>query len=429
MKTHIQGARLINPSQGTDTLEDVFIAEGKIIAFGSPPEHFLADQIIKAQGLILCPGFTDLSVRLREPGCEYRATLESEMTAAVAGGITHLVCPPDTDPALDEPGLIEMLQLRARKLKKAYVYPLGALTVGLKGKIITEMAELSEAGCIGFSQAHAWIQDTQVLLHAMEYAASFGFTVWLNPQDGSLASSGVVANGPTALKLGLQGIPVAAETLALQKIFELMRLSGARVHLCRLTSAAGIALVKAAKQEGLPLTCDIGVHHLHLIDQDIGDFNAQYRLTPPLRQEGDRQAIHQGLLDGTIDAICSDHTPVDDDEKLRPFAEASPGATGLELLLPLVLKWAADKSIPLPIALSKITSGPAETLAASGYPIANLEIGSAADLCLFDPQKSWEVIPKNLYSQGHNSPYREKTLQGQVQATWINSRLVFQAHE
>ncbi len=342
MKIHIKGGRLIDPAANVDAQQDLYIAAGKVVGVGSAPADFHANKTIDATGLIVCPGLVDLSARLREPGYEYKATLESEVAAATAGGVTSLVCPPDTDPVLDEPGLVEMLKYRARTLNQTHVYPLGALTLGLKGETLTEMSQLTEAGCIGFSQAEAPIRNTQVLLRALQYAQTFGFTVWLRPEDPYLGG-GVAASGAVASRLGLSGMSVIAETVRLHTIFELMRSTGARVHLCRLSSAAGIELVRQAKREGLEVTCDVNIHHVSLTDMDIGYFNSQMRFSPPLRSARDRDAIVAGLSDGTIDALCSDHTPVDDDEKLLPFAEASPGATGLELLLPLTLRWAEER--------------------------------------------------------------------------------------
>jgi dihydroorotase len=375
--------------------------------------------------LIVAPGLVDLSARLREPGYEYKATLESEMQAAVQGGVTSLVCPPDTDPALDEPGLVEMLKHRARLLNQANVYPLGALTVGLKGEALTEMAELTDAGCIAFSQADRPILDTTVLLRAMQYAQTFGFSVWLRPQDPHVGRSGVAHSGPVASRLGLSGVSPMSETLALYTILELVRATGARVHLCRLSSAAGIDLVRAAKKEGLPVTCDVGAHHVHLTEVDIGFFDSNARLTPPLRGHRDRDAIRLALLDGTIDAICSDHTPVDDDEKLLPFGEASAGATGLELLLSLALKWAEDskKEVDLSRALAKITAEPARI---AGLPCGQLAVGGAADLVVFDPAARWTVAAGALASQGKHTPFLGYELSGQVKTTIVAGHVAFE---
>ncbi|MGF6754875.1 dihydroorotase [Paraburkholderia sp. GAS42] len=423
MEIHIQGGTLIDPVAGTEQQQDVFVAAGKIVALGQAPADFNATKTIDAQGLSIAPGLVDLSARLREPGFEHKATLESEMTAALAGGVTSLVCPPDTDPTLDEPGLVEMLKFRALKLNQAHVYPLGALTVGLKGTTITEMVELTEAGCIGFSQADVPVVDTQVLLRALQYASTYGYTVWLRPQDAYLAKGGVAASGALASRLGLSGVPVSAETIALHTIFELVRVTGARVHLSHVSSAAGVELMRAAKAEGLPVTCDVTVNHVHLIDVDIGYFDAQYRLDPPLRQQRDREAIRAGLIDGTIDAICSDHTPVDDDEKLLPFAEATPGATGLELFLSLTVKWASEANVPLAKALNRITASPADVLK---LPAGRVAVGAVADLCVFDANGHWRVEPRALKSQGHNTPFLGYELPARVRTTIVAGHIAFE---
>jgi dihydroorotase len=343
----------------------------------------------------------------------------------VQGGVTTLVCPPDTDPVLDEPGLVEMLKHRARNLDLAQVHPLGALTMGLKGEALTEMAELTEAGCIGFAQAEVPILDTNVLLRALQYAKTFDYTVWLRPQDPHIGRGGVAHSGPLASRMGLSSVPVMAETIALHTIFELVRSTGARVHLCRISSGAGLALIRAAKKEGLPVSCDVGVHHLHMTDADIGFFDSNARLTPPLRSGRDRDAITAGLLDGTIDAVCSDHTPVDDDEKLLPFGEASPGATGLELLLSLMLKWAEEQRgvDALPRALAKVTIDAART---AGLSAGQLGVGAAADIVVFDPAVRWLVNGAALASQGKHTPFLGYELTGQVKATVVGGRIAYQ---
>lgn len=428
MKLHIKSGRVINPATQTDAQQDLFIADGKIVALataGQAPAGFVADQVIDATGLVVAPGLVDLSVRLREPGYEYKATLESELQAALAGGVTSLLCLPDTDPVLDEPGLVEMLVHRARILNQSHVYPLGALTVGLKGRELTEMAELTDAGCIGFAQAEAPIEDSTVTMRALQYAQTFGYTVWLRPQDAHLGKGGVAHSGPLASRLGLSGVPVISETISLHTTLELVRATGARVHFCRVSSAAGIELLRRAKAEGLPVSCDVGAHHAHLTDNDIGFFDPNARLVPPLRSQRDRDAIRAGLLDGTIDAICSDHTPVDDDEKLLPFGEASPGATGLELLLSLALKW-ADETAPgkdsIALALARITCDPARV---AGLQAGQLAVGAVADICLFDPTARWKVEAAALQSQGKHTPFLGYELQGQVRHTIVSGRLAY----
>lgn len=361
-------------------------------------------------------------MRLREPGHEHEGMLASELSAAVAGGVTSLVCPPDTDPVLDEAGLVEMLKFRAQNRQQARVYPLGALTRGLKGEVLTEMAELTQAGCVGFSQAEVALADTQVLQRALLYAASFGYTVWLRPQDQHLGK-GVAASGALATRLGLAGVPVAAETIALHTIFELIRSTRTRVHVCRLSSAAGVELIRQAKAQGLPVTADVSVHSLHLTDMDIGYFDSRARLTPPLRQQADRDALRQGLLDGTIDALVSDHVPVGDDEKTLPFAEAVPGATGLELLLSLALKWSQDCAVPLNKALEKITSAAGALIGQADA--GKLHVGAVADLCIFQADAHWLVSADKLRSQAKSTPFSGYELPGQVRHTLVGGQLVF----
>jgi dihydroorotase len=429
MKLHIKGARLIDPSQGLDLVTDVWVAGGCIAAIGQPAKPLEADRVIEAKGLVVIPGLVDLAARLREPGFEHRATLESEMRAAMAGGVTSLVLPPDTDPVLDEPGLVEMLKHRARQLNQVNLYPLGAMTVGLKGEKLTEMAELTEAGCVGFAQADQPVTDTNVLLRAMQYARSFGYTLWLRAQDAWLARSGVAASGAYASRLGLSGVPVQAETIALHTLFELQRSVGVSLHICRLSSAAGVELLRQAKREGLPVTCDVSMNNVHLTDIDLGFYDSNYRLDPPLRGQRDRDAIRAGLLDGTIDAMCSDHSPVDDDGKQVPFAEAEAGATGLELLLSLTLRWAEQDRVPLVVALARVTEGPAKVLTRSMPAIPScgrLVVGASADLCLVNIDDHWLVDRQTLLSQSQHTPFIGTELPGRVNMTVVRGRIVWE---
>ena len=424
MNIQINNGRLIDIGQKLDAVQSLFVVDGRIAAIGTAPEGFKAAKIIDAAGKIVCAGLVDLAARLREPGFEHKATLESEMLAAVAGGVTSLVCPPDTDPVLDEPGLVEMLKRRADALHQTRVYPLGALTVGLKGERLSEMVELTEAGCVGFFNADEPITNTNTLYRAMQYAATYGYTVWLRAEESHLANNGIAHDGEVATRLGLAGIPVSAETVMIATITTLMRETGAKVHLARLSSRLGVDLVRAAKADGLPLTCDVGVHHLLLTDRDIGYFDSQYRFAPPLRSPTDRDALSRGVIDGTIDAICSDHTPHDDDAKNVPFGEALPGSTGLELLLPLTLKWAERAGVATSLALEKISGNPARLL---GLTAGSLAAGQPADICVFDPKAFWAVTSQTLRSQGKNSPYLRRELEGRVTHTLVNGKLVFQA--
>ena len=437
MKILIQGGRVINPATGFDEVCDLAIAAGRIIAIGHVPADFAPNKTIYAAGCVVAPGLVDLAARLREPGYEHEGMLQSELAAAVAGGVTSLVCMPDTDPVLDEPGLVEMLKFRAEKLHQSRVFPLGALTCKLEGDILTEMVGLSEAGCVGFSQAEVPLANTQVLQRALQYASTFGYTVWLRPQDMHLGK-GVAASGPLATRMGLSGIPVAAETIALHTTFELMKSTQAKVHICRISSAAGVALVRQAKLDGLAVTCDVSINSLHLTDTDLGYFDSRARLNPPLRQQRDRDALRAALADGTIDALVSDHTPVDEDAKTLPFAEAEAGATGLELLLSLALKWqaetidkAANQALNLPQVLGTLTSQPAAVLGASVGPahtsLGQLTVGGAADVCIFDPQASWVVSADTLRSQGKHSPFSGYELPGRVRATLVGGHVAFEA--
>jgi len=316
-----------------------------------------------------------------------------------------------------------MLRYRARSLNLARVHPLGALTQKLAGERLAEMAVLREAGCVAFSQAEAPLPDPQVLLRTMEYAATFDLPIWLRPQDPYLARDGVAHDGAVASRLGLRAIPACAETVALSTILLLVRATGARVHLCRLSTRQGVEMVRRARHDGLPVTCDVSIHHLHLCDEDIGWFDTHCRLTPPLRGREDRAALAAGLKEGTIDALCSDHTPVDDDAKQLPFGEAEPGATGLELLLPLTLRWAQEAGLPLVEALARVTSIPARIL---GIPHGRLAVGAAADICLFDPEGTTRVTPQSLRSQGKNTPFLGQTLPGRVRMTLMDGHAVFE---
>jgi len=330
MKLAIRNGRVVDPASKVDGRADVFVDDGRIVAIGTAPHGFSAERTLDATGLIVAPGLVDLCARMREPGAD--GALKVESHAALAGGITGVVCPPDTDPPLDEPGLVRMLRQRSREAAGARLYPLGALTAGLGGEALAEIETLAEVGCVAFAQTGSLPHDNSVLLQAMRYARTFDLPLWLRPVEDTLAGRGVAAAGAVAARLGLASVPDVAETVALHTVFELQRATGARIHLCRLSSSNGVELVRRAKREGLPVTCDVGIHHVHLIDVDIGYFDSNFRLDPPLRTSRDRDAIRTGLADGTIDAICSDHTPVDEDMKQVPFGEAESGEQAIEFV-------------------------------------------------------------------------------------------------
>jgi dihydroorotase len=423
MNILITQGRLMDASQQLDQVQDLYISAGKIVGMGAAPQGFQPDQTLDAEGKWVLPGLVDLCARLREPGSEYKATLLSELRAAMAGGVTSLACPPDTDPVLDEPGLVEMLKHRAKSHALAHVYPLGAVTRQLEGHLLTEMFALTTAGCVGFSQADTAIVDTQVLWRAFEYAATFGYTLFMRAEDPYLAKNGVAHDGEVASRLGLKGIPAAAESIALQTMLRIAEATGAKLHIARVSTAESVELIRQAKQAGMAVTADVSIQHLHLTDMDIGFFDSMVHLKPPVRTQRDRDALRAGLLDGTLDAICSDHTPVDDDAKALPFAESHPGASALELLLPLTLKWSAQAKLAPLQALAKVTQIPARIL---GVNAGILQTGATADVVIYDPEMEWRVDGRALLSQGKNTPFVNHSLTGKVTATITQGNLVFQ---
>lgn len=414
MKIQITNGRLIDPKNGVDQPADLYIAQGRVVGFGQKPDGFTPEQVLDARDCIVCPGLVDLAARLKN--------IESELHAAVQGGVTTLVCPPDANPPLDEPELVDRLVRRAADSGLSRVLPLGALTRNLAGERLAELVGLKRAGCIAFSQAKQPITDTYALLRALEYAATFGFAVWLQPEDYWLARNGVAHDGKVAGKLGLTGIPVAAETVAISTLLQLARETGVRLHLRHLSSASGVRMVEEAQKSGLPVTCDVGVHHLHLTEEEIGYFDSNARFDPPLRAQTDRSGLRAAIAAG-VAAICSDHTPCDADDKALPFAEAKPGASGLELLLPLSLQWAEEERIPLNQALARVTCDPA---AICGSAAGHLGVGAPADICVFDPAASWEVNRETLQSCGKNTPFAGRTVSGRVVATLVAGQVVFQ---
>jgi len=420
----IQGGRVIDPASGIDAVQDLYIdSTGFIAALGKAPDGFKTERTLDASGRVVCPGLIDLRARLREPGLEHKATLESEARAAVAAGITTLCCPPDTWPVIDTPAMAQMIQSRAWRFGLAFVHPLGALTQGLEGKLLTDMAALEEAGCVGVSNALEPVTDTLVMRRAMEYAATFGLTVHLHAEDPWLRNTGCVHEGEVGTRLGLPGIPEAAETVAVARDLALIEQTGVRAHFGGLTSARAVAMVAEAQKHGLPVTADVTAHHLHLSEHDIGYFNTQCHVRPPLRSTRDRDMLRTALTSGVIAAICSDHQPHEPDAKLAPFAESEPGISGLETLLPLTLRLVEEKLLSLPDAIALLTSKPAEVL---GLEAGTLTIGATADVCIFDPGRRWTLTADQLVSRGRNSPFLGWEFTGRVTHTLVGGEAVFE---
>jgi dihydroorotase len=427
MSLRIANGRIIDPANDLDRKADLFIDDdGFIVGIGKAPKNFTAELTIDASNLIVCPGLVDLQARVREPGQEYKATIESETLAAVSAGITTLVTPPDTMPVIDTPAMAQMIQQRAWRFGMAFIHPLGAMTRDLEGTQLSDMESLDEAGCVGVTNALNPIKDTLVLRRAMEYAASFDITVFLRAQDPWLIAGGCVHEGEVGTRLGLPGIPEAAETVAVARDLALIEQTGVRAHFSQLSTARAVAMIAEAQERGLPVTADVTAHHLHLSEHDIGYFNSECHVIPPLRSERDRDGLRKALQDGVISAICSDHQPHESDAKLAPFIESEPGVSGLETLLALTLRLVDDGLIDLTQAIAALTSEPADII---GVDTGNLAIGSTADICIFDPEARWTLNTNDMVSRGHNSPFAGWEFKGKVTHTLIGGVLVYEASD
>ncbi len=422
MSILIKNGRVIDPKNNVDAILDILVVNGKIADLNKNLDPKKAKQIIDASKKIVMPGIIDLQLNLREPGNQYKSTLESEMKAANAGGVTSMVCPPDTTPILDEPGLVKMLKNKSEVLKRGNVYPLGALTQKLNGKLLTEINDLYDSGCIGFSQAEKPIQDTEVLYRSFQYLSTFNLKAFLRAEDAYLSEKGIINAGEVSTRLGLKGIQSISETTAINKILEIARLTKTKVHLNKISTADGLNLIKIAKKNGIDVTCDVSIHQIFLTDNDIGFFNTNCFLKPPLRKESDRLKIIESIVDGTIDAICSDHSPVNEDNKLKPFAESEHGASSVELLMPMIFKLSEEYKIDLSLLIDKITYQPANILEINK---GNLSVNSDADICIFDPSYLWEVNSKTLISEGKNTPFMHQNFIGKVSSTIFNGNIVF----
>jgi len=417
----ILGGQVIDPASGLNTLTNLYLDRGKLLSIGEPPAGFTAEWEIDARGQIVCPGFVDLSVRLREPGAEHKGTIISETRAAANNGITTICCPPDTNPVIDTPAVAELLQHRATASGMAKVLPIAALTQGLKGEHLAEMGDLKEAGCIAVSNVFP-IVNTEVLRHAMEYAANCHLTIFLHPQEPWLGRHGCMHEGAISTRLGLAGIPETTETIEVARALLLIEMTGVHAHFCRLSTARSVEMVRAAQLKGLAITADVSAHHLFLSEMNVNDYNSQCHVYPPFRSQQDRQALRTGLIQGGIDVISSDHQPHEADAKLTPFALSSPGISGLDTLLPLSLRFATEMQLDLCTVLSYLTYKPAQIL---GIEAGRLTVGQPADICIFDPNFTWCLNPENLHSIGHNSPFLNWEFKGKVTYTLINGKVVY----
>lgn len=423
MNIHIRNGQVIDPASQLNSRQDVFIREGYIVALGQPPADFTADQIIDAQGCLICPGFIDLNARLREPGQEHTATIDSETRAAAAGGITTLVVPPDTDPVIDTPAVVELIEDRAKKSARTMVLTVGAATQQLAGELLAEMAALKAAGCVGISNGMQTIGNTVIWQRALSYAATLDLTVFINAADPWLQSQGCVHQGTVSTRLGLGGIPATAETIAVSRDLLLIEQTGVRAHFHNISTGSAVELIRQAQDRGLPVTADVSAHHLHLTEHDLGNYDSSTHVLPPLRGLRDREQLQQGVRDGVIQAISSQHQPLDADAKLGPFAETQAGISGLETLLPLTLKLVENDELSLSQAIAALTCQPAGIL---GIEAGRIQVGAPADIAIIDTEADFTCTPRTFVSAGKNSPFDGWLFSHAVSQTFFQGRLVYQ---
>jgi len=416
----IKQGRVIDPANKLDAVKDIYIKDGVVAAIEDQINHADAD-VIDANDMIVMPGIIDLCARPREPGLEHKATIASETIAASKAGITTLCCPPDTDPVIDETAVVDLINQGVKDAAHSHIVCLGALTSQLKGEHLSEMAALKQAGCIGVSNASAPIANTLVLRRALEYASSHDLTVFIQPNDPHLTNDGCAHEGAVATRLGLPGIPDAAESTVIARDLELIAEIGARAHFGRLSSARSVQLIEQAQKQGLEVTADVAIHQLFLSEMDLSTYNSHCHVQPPFRELRDRDVLRRAVAAGTIQAICSDHQPHEDDAKLHPFPATEPGISGLETLLPLTLKLVSENILNWPQAVAALTCEPAAIL---GIDKGQLSVGACADLTIIDPAKDWTLEAETMHSKGKNTPFLGWHFESQVRSTIINGRLM-----
>ena len=410
----VENGRIIDPANKIDRIGSVYIADGLIASVTNEPAGFKADKVIDANEQIVCPGFIDLSTRLREPGQSRKATFASETAAAAAAGITTLCLQSDTIPVIDARAVAELIKDQAEKSGYTQILPIAALTQRLEGSELSAMLALKDAGCIAVSNANKPVKNLLVLRRAMEYAASHDLLLIYRPNDYSLANNGCVHEGIISTRYGLPSVPDAAETIALAQCLELAELTGCRVHFGQLSSRRSVIRLYQAKKYGLAVSADVAIHQLHLTEDDIIPFHSAYHVQPPFRTNRDKAALREGLASGTIDSICSDHQPHDLDAKLGAFPETEPGVSSLETVLPLMLRLVSQQAISLEQGIAALTQKPAQIL---GLDRGALTPGFAADVCIFDPEQEWQVNSENWRSQGVNTPFWGQMFKGKVTHT------------
>lgn len=419
----IRGGRVIDPANQIDQVTSLYVRDGRIASIGAPPENWQPHhEVINASDKIVCPGLVDLCTRMGEPGSDFTGTIASETLAAAKGGMTTIVYPSAAGRnAIDKVAVVDLIQHRAQRAGNARVELISALTTELNGKNLSQVYSLQNSGCIATSNGEAVITDTQVMRRAMEYARSFGITIIVRPQDAWLADGGCAHEGEIATQLGLPGIPAAAETVALAQRLELVAQTGTRVHFTKISTSRGVDLLRQARASGLPVSADVSINQLHLTEADLAGFNSMCHVYPPLRHEEDRLALIEGLRDGTLSAICSDHAPHAKDAKLAPFPDTEPGISGLDSFLPLLLRLVETSSLSLNDVLSLVSNKAASVLSMDR---GHLSVGSVADITLFDPEVEWALTAETMHSAGKNSPYLNQTMRGRSEATFIAGRRV-----
>jgi dihydroorotase len=419
-------ARLVDPERGTEARGGLFVKDGIIAGVGAAVtrEQVPAEaRIVDCRGDVVAPGLVDMRVFVGEPGAEHRETIASASAAAAAGGVTSLVMRPDTNPAVDDPAVVDFILRRARDDAKIRIYPSAALTKKFAGKEIAEIGLLAEAGAVAFNDGPFSVADAQTMRRAMTYARDFGALVAPVSEDVSLKGEGVVAEGLRASWLGLPGIPREAETIMLERDFRLVALTGVRFHAALVSNQLSLVSIERAKADGLPVTCGVSINHLTLNEFDVGDYRTFLKLNPPLRGEEERSALVEALNSGLIDVVCSDHDPQDVETKRLPFVEAAPGAIGVETMLSACLRLVAAERVSLPKVLRAMTVRPAEILK---LPVGRLTIGAPADVIRFDPDEPYVLDPAELHSRCRNTPFDAAKLEGKVKLTLVAGRV---AHE